>query len=241
MRTYFTVVRYPKPLFWAGFLSMVTFRFFLLFKENISFYKLLGCGRNGSFSTTPDLYQFAILATTKEKAAAIESRSDLPRLYGKAITNWWRFFHCSVWTVVLQPVTAHGSWNGKMPFVSTSPNLTETNAAEMLAVLTRASIRPAKLLHFWRHVPTVAAQMMSSAGYITSFGIGELPWIRQATFSIWKDKHSMQTFAYAMQAHKKAIAQTHRLNWYSEDMYVRFQIVTSFGLLNGADPLQGKL
>ncbi|HRF27203.1 MAG TPA: spheroidene monooxygenase, partial [Ferruginibacter sp.] len=63
MTTSLTVFRYPVwaiPLAW---LSMGVFRFPLWINRRIRFYKLMGCGLNGTFDKKPDLRQWAILAT----------------------------------------------------------------------------------------------------------------------------------------------------------------------------------
>ena len=84
----------------------------------------------------------------------------------------------------------------------------------------------------------VASQMNSAPGFITSVGIGEVPWIKQATFSIWESKEQMKQFAYKMQEHAEVIRKTRKENWYSEDMFVRFKILASYGSLQGHDPLK---
>jgi hypothetical protein len=83
--------------------------------------------------------------------------------------------------------------------------------------------------------------MAGANGLITSLGIGEVPWIKQATFSIWENREQMKQFAYQMQQHAEVIGKTRRENWYSEDMFVRFRILSSTGSLHENDPLQGKL
>jgi hypothetical protein len=83
--------------------------------------------------------------------------------------------------------------------------------------------------------------MHTVQGFITSVGIGEMPWIKQATFSVWESKEKMKQFAYKQQTHTKVIQKTREENWYAEEMFVRFKVVASFGFLNGFDPLKGKL
>jgi heme-degrading monooxygenase HmoA len=103
----------------------------------------------------------------------------------------------------------------------------------MIAVLTRATIRLNKLSAFWKNVETVSSQMRTAKGFITSVGIGEVPFIKQATFSIWQSKEYMKQFAYNMQQHAEVIKKTRKENWYSEEMFVRFKIVASSGSLRG--------
>jgi heme-degrading monooxygenase HmoA len=83
--------------------------------------------------------------------------------------------------------------------------------------------------------------MTGAKGFITSIGIGEMPYIKQATFSVWESKEAMKQFAYQMAQHTAVIKKTKKENWYSEDMFVRFRPVKTFGSIKGNDPLQGKL
>jgi hypothetical protein len=44
-----------------------------------------------------------------------------------------------------------------------------------------------------------------------------------------------------MQQHVEVIQKTRNENWYSEEMFIRFKPIASFGSLNGNNPLKGKL
>lgn len=197
----------------------------------------MGCGKNGTFDKVPDLRQWAILVITN-KDNLVSSSLDYKKLYGSFILKWWKFFGCSNWTLVLEPIEGHGTWDGKEAF-GTLPRSSEYEG--LIAVLTRATIRLNRLQDFWKQVEGVSRHMSSSAGFVTSLGIGEVPWIKQATFSIWENKESLKTFAYKMREHTEVIRKTRQEKWYSEDMFVRFKIIASHGSINGIDPLQGKL
>ncbi|MEJ7680006.1 MAG: spheroidene monooxygenase [Segetibacter sp.] len=239
MYAFLTIVRYPKWTAWAGFLSMAYFRLPLFFNKNASFYKLLGCGKNGTFDKVPDLQQWAILIiTNKNDQTDYHSSFNYKNIYGGFIANWWKFFGCSNWTLVLEPIEGHGTWDGKEVF-GTLPRNSDYDG--LIAVLTRATIRLNRLQQFWKHVEGVARHMSSSDGFITSLGIGEAPWIKQATFSIWKNKENLKAFAYKMHEHTEVIKKTKQEKWYSEDMFVRFKIIASHGSLNGVNLLEGKL
>lgn len=239
MYAFFTIVRYPKWRAWAGFLSMAYFRLPLFFNKKVSFYKLLGCGKKGTFDKKPDLRQWAILIITDKKTPNnYHSSFDYKNLYGGFIAKWWNFFGCSKWTLVLEPIEGHGTWDGKEAFGT----LPRTSCYDgLIAVLTRATIRINRLQDFWKHVDRVARFMSSSDGFITSLCIGEVPWIKQATFSIWKNKESLKTFAYKMHEHTEVIRKTRQEKWYSEDMFVRFKVIASHGSLQGVNLLEGKL
>lgn len=210
-----TIVRYPKYMGYFGILSMALFHLPLMFNKKLSFYKLLGCGKNGTFDIHPDWRQWAILTISDEQLA---------------VSNWgfigWyiKFFKCYVQTIVLKPVSSHGTWNEKKVF-GEMPHLTSEIEGK-IAVLTRATIRLNKLKSFWRNVPDVSAQMHNAKGLIASFGIGEIPFIKQATLSIWEDVESMKNFAYRMKAHQTVIQKTRKENWYSEEMFARFEVIS---------------
>ena len=67
-----SIVRYPSYLGWAGFLSMALFRLPLWLSSKIHFYKLMGCGRNGTFDKTPDWRQWALLSISETADAALD-------------------------------------------------------------------------------------------------------------------------------------------------------------------------
>lgn len=239
------VVRYPKWLGWAGFLSMAVFRLPLLFNKQIRFWKLMGCGRNGTFDKTPDWRQWAVLLVWSEESgvrghfsSASPSITNSQLQAPDFFSSWWKFFGCEKWELLLEPIEGHGTWDGQACFGELPK---QTDYAGMIGILTRATIRVSKLGSFWKNVDGVASQMAGADGFITSLGIGEVPWLKQATFSIWESREQMKQFAYQMKQHAEVIRKTRKENWYSEDMFVRFRILSSQGTLNGTDPLQGKL
>ncbi|MEP7111370.1 MAG: spheroidene monooxygenase [Ferruginibacter sp.] len=235
-----TIIRYPKRFVFYALLAMAVHRFPLWFNKNISFFKLLGCGKNGSFDKHPDWQQWGIFAVNRQSAGIADLRAEclVTSLYGPLIGKWMRFFNCEIWTIFLEPIEGHGTWDGKQPFGPLGKNTTYDGP---IAILTRATIRLSKLKAFWQNVESVAAQVAGANGFITSFGIGELPFIKQATFSIWNSRETMKQFAYQLQKHAEVIKKTRKENWYSEDMFVRFKPITTVGTIKGSDPLEGKL
>lgn len=232
-----TVVRYPSRFIYFAICAMALFRIPLYRNKNIHFHKLMGCGKKGSFDIHPDWNQWAIMVFTKSLPEIQNSKESIHQIhkshYGTFITNWWKRFNCETWTVVLELMEGHGSWDGeKFAPVNKNKNLGEGP----VAVLTRATIRLSKLCEFWKNAGPVSAQLKNASGLITSVGIGELPLIRQATFSIWESLEEMKVFAYSMQEHRNVIKKTRSENWYSEDMFLRFKPLYSEGTLNGKNP-----
>lgn len=232
-----TVVRYrPWMSFW-GFLSMAVHRLPWWLGFRSGFYKLMGCGRNGTFSIVPDWRQFALLTVSTEPVEELlkqETPALLKTLYGSFISGWYQWLGCETYTFLLEPIEGHGLWDGKKVFGELKPKSAYEGP---IAILTRATIRLHKAHRFWQYVDAVAAQMASAEGFVTSVGVGEIPWIKQATFSVWESKEKMKAFAYRMQEHAQVIRLTRSENWYSEDMFVRFKILAGRGTMQGIDPL----
>ena len=89
MHAFLTIVRYPKWTAWAGFLSMAFFRLPLFFNKNATFYKLLGCGKKGTFDKVPDLQQWAILVITDENDNSDDHSSfSYKNFYDRFMTIW---------------------------------------------------------------------------------------------------------------------------------------------------------
>ena len=226
-----TIVRYPKVFIPFALLAMAVHRLPLWLNKHCKFWKLMGSGHNGTFDLQPDWQQWAILATW-------ESQKDFDSFYRDSfISGWWKAFKCEKWTLLCEPIQSHGKWDGFDPFQSTPI----TDYSGPVAVLTRATIRLNKLKGFWSNVDSVATLMTSAKGYITSFGIGEAPFYRQATFSIWESVDDVKAFAYRSREHAEVIKKTREENWYREELFARFKPIGSFGTLNGKDPLEGFL
>ena len=240
MQVTLTIIRYRKRFIPFAFVAMAIHRFPLWRNKNISFYKLMGCGKNGTFDKKPDLQQWAILTMQPIDAAVQNLPADAAEQFnnsilGRFITNWFSFFKCETCSFLLNPIESHGLWDGKKVFGILPAKSDFTGP---VAVLTRATIRINKLKYFWQNVAPVASQMATAKGFIYSAGVGEIPWIKQATFSVWQSKEDMKAFAYGMKIHADVIKKTRKQNWYSEDMFTRFSIIKVFGSIRGTNPME---
>lgn len=227
-----TVVRYKGFFTPFGFLSMAILRVALWFYPKVKFSKLMGCGKNGTFDVNPDWQQWAFMASwTSEEEANLFLKTSF-------LAKYWKLFSYESWTVYCEVLESHGLWNGKNVFDTEGK---KSQHEGMIGVLTRATIRPNKMVDFWKNVPAVAKTIADSPGFITSVGIGEVPFLRQATFSIWQDLESVKNFAYRKKEHADVIKKTRQRDWYSEELFARFVVLKSFGKLNGVNPIQQKL
>ncbi|MFC7668769.1 hypothetical protein ACFQT0_16385 [Hymenobacter humi] len=144
-----------------------------------------------------------------------------------------------MWTVELAPLKSQGLWDGKTPF--DYPADAPTAAVGPVAVLTRASIRLRKTPRFWQYVEPTSAALAQAGGVRAAIGLGELPLVRQATFSVWESAQAMQQYAYRDVRHREVIQLTRSENWYAEELFARFQVLGSTGTLDGHNPLAGLL
>ena len=200
----------------------------------LGFYKLMGSGRGLGFNPLPDWGTYALLAVWNSADAArrFHHESDLIRRY-RAHTH-------EQYTLYLEPLGAKGKWSGQNPFGERDPLRADADGAP-LAVLTRATIRPSKLRQFWQYVPTSELQLSQNSGLLFTKGIGEVPLLQMATFSVWRDRKALLEFAYRGKNHQGAIQRTRNIGWYREELFARFRPLRAEGTYDGVDPLSGVL
>jgi len=225
-----TIVKYRRLLIPFALFAMALHRIPLMLDKSCTFWKLMGSGKNGKFTLKPDWQMWVTLAEWK-------TREDFNRFHQNSlISSWWSSFSKEQWTILCEPLASHGKWSGKEPFKSTSI-IKDSLVSEPIVVLTRATIRPAKVKSFWSNVGFVSAIMGKSKGYITSFSMGEAPFYLQATLSVWETMEDVINFAYKSPEHAEVIRKTRSENWYTEELFARFRLVDSYGSLNGKNPL----
>ena len=224
-----SIVKYRRLLIPLALLAMAIHRIPLLLNKKCTFWKLMGCGKGGTFDLQPDFQQWALLGVWK-------SEEDFTTFNNHSfISKWWKLFTQERLTILSKPLVSHGKWDGKEVFIN--DKLSEYYNGP-LVVLTRATISFSKLKEFWSNVDTVAETMKKAPGFITSFGIGEAPIFKQATISIWKDLESMKAFAYSSKEHAEVIRKTKQRGWYKEELFARFRLLSVSGSINGVDPIK---
>jgi hypothetical protein len=198
-------------------------------KENkISFFKMLGTGGGYGYSFKPDFSTYALLTVwdSSEEAKQFESDSDVMRRFHRQAVE--------VYSIFMRPVQSRGKWSGVRPFNPVQP--AEDNVP--LAVLTRATLKPYYYLSFWRRVGKVSRSHATSPGTMFTKGVGERPWIAQATFSVWESFKDMQAFAYGSGTpHLEAIQNARNRKGFREELFAWFTPLFTRGSWNGSQPI----
>ncbi|AGL15483.1 hypothetical protein [Actinoplanes sp. N902-109] len=191
----------------------------------VRFGKLLGTGTGLSFGPgDADLTRYAAVVSWTG-----DSGGDLG-----AVGAAWDRIAISSARVDLTPVMSRGRWSGQLPFGDGAQKPRQARPAadeggsgrtgDMVVALTRARLRAAKAVTFWKAVPPVAREVAAAPGLLARFGVGEAPVGWQGTVSVWRSAADLTTFAYRQPEHRAVIAATSALDWYAEDLFARFTV-----------------
>ena len=200
----------------------------------LRFFRLLGMGGGIGFSPKPDLRTWALLAVWDTEADWMRFRDQ-----GRAMQQY-RSRGEEIYTLLLQPLSAHGAWGGLQPF-GELPASASGDAGEPVVVLTRATIRLRRQLRFWSATGEVDATLRENPDVLLTFGVGELPWVRQGTLSVWRTAARMKAWAYGTDRHREVIRRTRAEGWYAEELFARFRLLGTEGRWGECDPLAAEL
>lgn len=178
----------------------------------LTFFKILGSGAKNGFSATPNFGTYVLFCVWDSEQHAEAFFQDHPFFIAYKKRSSEQF------TAYLHSAEAHGLWDGLQPFQKSA----SLDPEQPIVVLTRARIRFRKLWSFWSRVGSVSQSLDGYDGLVLSIGIGEWPLIQQATISIWKTQKEMLDYAYQNTKHREVVTLTRQLNWYKEEMFVRF-------------------
>jgi hypothetical protein len=202
--------------FWA--FQQVPFAVFRLKKvPGLTFFKSMGSGGGKGFDFMPSFSTYAWLLVWENQQFADDFYAT--NLYFQKYQK-----KClSLQTLYLKNIVSHGKWSGISPF---QPGAMMDDASKIV-VLTRARIKFRMLWQFWNKVGRTANELYKFDELEYAIGIGELPFIQQATISVWKNYEAMKRYAYLDETHKNVIKLTQKYQWYSEELFARFILVST--------------
>jgi hypothetical protein len=198
----------------------------------LMFSKVMGSGAGGGFGLRP--------SPSHQGLVTLFDHADQARAFlAGAVVGAYRERATDFWTGLLEVESARGSWDGQAWGATQSTQLGAHGSAanddddqaqdnRPLAALTRASIRPARAMDFWRNAPATQSAMQTARGCTLAMGLGEAPLFRQCTFSLWKDTPAMLEYAH-QGAHQQAIEAAYRHHYFSESLFVRMRLLEHHG------------
>ena len=192
-----------------------TFNKNLINTDGLKFIKLFGTGSREGFSFIPDFSSYVIITSWKNdhfRKKFIAKNSIINEIINRSSSRV---------EIKIDPYSFKGSWNGINPFKNSS-----LYSGGKIIVITRARVRFNKLINFLINTSLAAKSIKSHNGAEFYKGIGELPIIEQATISIWKSEQEMKDYAYSDKNHLKIINKARKDKWYSEELFVRSNILS---------------
>jgi hypothetical protein len=261
----FHLIRYPGATAPEGLSRMGLDRPGLRRTPGLRFWRLLGTGRGATMTVSADLRRWALFAVWDEAAAldAFLATSPIAARWEELAREAWHVrLEClrsrGAWggsDPLAGALGATAQDRAPAAAASASPVAGEARPArastppppdgaqvpdDPVAILTRAAIRPARLVRFYRAIEAPAVRLGESPGLLASLGAGEWPLARQATFSLWRSLADARAYAYASSQHMEVVRRTRAEDWYSEELFARFRPYGSTGTWNGVDPLDGR-
>jgi hypothetical protein len=200
----------PKHRVW-GYARFVFGRFLMRGVPGLVMSKVMGSGEGGGFGLKPSSSRQALFCLfVDERSADAFLSSSIARSYEQRTQEF-----CSA---KLRAYSCRGTWSGQsIALTAQSPE----EGTGPIATLTRASIRPLSAWRFWRMQPASEVSLNAASGCLLATGVGEAPFFRQATFSLWSSTAAMDAYARTG-AHLAAIRAAHEGAFFSESMFARF-------------------
>ena len=187
-------------------------------ENGLEFVRVMGTGGGSGFSLKPDFSTYAILCVWKNRNSS--------NIFFKNNFMFNEYLKKSISTrhIELKAIKSHGLWDGLKPFKN--QEIKKKINSHPIAVITRATLNWKMLIQFWKSVPKISKAIKNARGVSFFKGIGELPFIQQATISIWKNNDYINDFAYKNIDHTSVIKKTRKNKWYKEDLFSRFLVIS---------------
>lgn len=187
--------------------------------KGLTFHKFLGTGGGSGFSLWPDFSTYAFLGVW-------ESEQDfLSFSKNHVVFKSYRSKSDHIRTFTLSARHSHGKWSGVNPFHKDDASQLSVKTGKAV-VITRATLNWNRLISFWKAVPQASKAISQAQGVYYYKGIGEWPFIQQATISVWESFDAVQKFAYKSKDHAEIVKTTKQKKWYKEDLFSRFELLS---------------
>ncbi len=198
----------PAHRVW-GYARFVIQRFVMRGVAGLVFSKVMGSGFDGGFGLRPSASRQALFCL-------FATESDADAFLASSIAKSYAARSSEFCTAKLRAYSCKGTWAGHAIEVSAA-----TPESGPIATLTRASIKPSAARRFWRMQPASEVSLRQASGCMLATGVGEAPFFRQATFSLWTNVDAMNAYARGG-AHLAAIKAANAGSFFSESMFARF-------------------
>lgn len=141
----------------------------------------------------------------------------------------------AVWSATLQPLRAHGEWNGQSPF---RPDPTASTDGQPVASSTCARVRPRRMVDLYlRSFPALAREACGLTRRWWQDSASAVPLRDACTISFWPGSPDVQGLAFGPSAHGEVQRRSVNEDSRSQSLFARFAVVEHSGTWAGADPL----
>ncbi|PZE17444.1 DUF3291 domain-containing protein [Putridiphycobacter roseus] len=194
--------------------------------KGCTFFKVLGSGAGEGFSILPDFGTYGILQVWDNESVA--------NAFFKSAEIFKEYLHHSQehWITYAKNISGRGTWSGVAPF-ELNDTIDPKNKA--MLVITRATVRFRSLLKFWSLVPMSQKSYLGNTGLFYTKGVGEIPIVEMATYSLWQSEADLIKFARDPKGHGKSSKRAQHKDWFKESLFSRFQPYRMEGTWAGLD------